>query len=641
MKRMIKLKNYSTTFLFLICSCIILLAQPKKEEEYNPDDILLEYYDSTNSLDYMDYINENLGKENGFVAIQRMTEPLLREKKWDEAIKIYSDYKKSFPTMTARFDKIIKILKAPMENLEEINLGSGVNSIGSEYSPLPTADDKTLYFTGKSRNGLNQSEDIFYAKNVDGIWQKAKKLEEPVNSDDGEAPQSISTDGNQLIIFGQFKENLGGGDLYYTDRTPNGWSEVQHYPAPLNSKYFDCDAKLTNDGKAIIFVSDRPGGIGEFHPYQEPYHGSLHGNTDIYVCTKTENGWSEPINLGKMINTPFAERKPFLHMDGKSLYFSSEGHDGLGKLDIYKSTKLKEDSWTEWSEPINLGKEVNSGTDERGSIVNTFGDLAYFATAERNLNFGKSDIYRMVMPENLRPDPVVTVSGIVVDNQGKTLDADIVWEDLDSRKEIGKMKTNPASGEYFIVLPTGKNYGIFAKKDGYFPISKSYDLVKEKKSYAITDTITMFLISDLIGDDLELTGQSDLSYDAFDFKNSKKITMNNLFFETGKWNLLPSSFLELDRIVYLLNNYPIEQVEISGHTDSVGNVDNNILLSDKRAKSVGDYLLKKGIPQAKFVTKGYGMQYPVAANDTDENKKKNRRVELRIIKVAKKQDSQK
>lgn len=588
-----------------------------------------------NSERFNEFLNKNLNTEEGFIALQRLVEPILKEKRYEAAIEFYLEYKSDFPKFEKKIDKIIEILKFPIENLMEINLGSGINSVFSEYSPTPTADESRIYFTSVNRDEYNETEDIFYSDFIDDIWTPAQKLNSINTEDQGEAPQAITTDGNLMNLFGSFKENIGKGDLYYSEKIRGGWGPVKMYPEPINSKFFDCDGKLTNDKNAMIFVSDRPGAIGEFKEYGKYFNGAKLGNTDIYVSLKTDSGWSKPINMGKTINTPFAERKPFLHPDGRSLYFSSDGREGLGSLDLYKSTKLKEDSWTEWSEPINMGKEINTGRNERGAIVATSGELAYFASADRGLNFGQVDIYKIDVPERLRPDPVTTLSGRVIDNLGNIVEATIVWEDLETGKRLGSLRSSPDDGKYFIILPQGKNYGVYAEKEGYFPISKNIDLRKEKKGLKLKEDITLYSISDLIGDDLELMGTGDLTYDSFELQEKKLIQMNNLFFEYNKSTILKSSFSELDRVIYLLKNYPIDLVEVAGHTDSVGNEEYNLTLSDKRASAVMDYLIKKGIKKEKLISKGYGKHEPVATNETEEGKKLNRRVELRILKISK------
>lgn len=635
-------RKYTSVFNSIINSLLIIgmlgfitFANAQDEYQEKSKFEFLEFSPTEeNQEKYFEFLSNNLGNQEGFIALQRITETFLKAKDYEGAISMYEEYKADFPQHTKKIDKIIEILKIPLDNIIETNLGSGINNAASDYSPVPTADDSRIYFTSIDRDEYNETEDIYFSDFIDDIWTPAQKLTDISTEDQGEAPQSITTDGTQLVLFGSFEQNLGKGDLYYSKREIGRWGKAELFPEPINSKYFDCDGKITSDGKAMIFVSDRPGGIGEFHEFGQYFNGGRHGNTDIYVSIKTDSGWSKPINLGAKINTPFAERKPFLHPDGKSLYFSSDGHPGLGRLDLFKVTKLKEDSWTEWSEPINLGKEINSGKNDRGAIVATSGDLAYFATADRDLTFGGSDIFKMDVPSRFRPDPVTTLSGRVLDNKGNILTAKIVWEDLETGKRLGEMQSNPDDGKYFIILPHGKNYGVYAEKEGYFPISKNIDLRKTKDPQKFKEDIILYSISDLVGDDLELMGSGDLTYDSFELGEKKLIQMNNLFFEYNKADLLKSSFPELDRVVYLLKNYPIDLVEVAGHTDSVGNEQYNLTLSDKRSNAVREYLIKKGISKDKLLAKGYGKTEPIATNETEEGRKKNRRVELKILKIS-------
>ncbi|MBI5325148.1 MAG: PD40 domain-containing protein, partial [Ignavibacteriae bacterium] len=393
---------------------------------------------------FENYIEFNAPSENAFIAVQRLAEPFIRDKDWNGAIGVYQKYKSKFPMMQDRFDKIIDMLKKPKQKLIVKNLENGVNTGEDEYSPIPTADGKLLYFTGYNRADGIGGEDIFVSENKNNTqWQKAKQMGAVINSATHEYSSSISTDGNQLIIFGNYSESMGNGDLFYSDKIKFGWSSVKHFPEPINSSYFDCDGKQTSDGKAILFVSDRYGCVGDFKKKGTIFNGSYWGNTDIYICEKTDDGWSEPINLGNVINTPFAERSPFLHPDGKTLYFSSEGHYGFGRLDVFKSTRLRDDSWTEWSEPVNLGKEINGVGDDWGYIVTTQGDIAYFAADNKPDNVGKSDLYSITLPQEAKPEKVVAVQGRILDDKGNPLEANIVWEDIDSRKQVGTLKSEP------------------------------------------------------------------------------------------------------------------------------------------------------------------------------------------------------
>ncbi len=420
-----------------------LIAQEQETEEPKSmvdKSILVESLTEENADKFNDFLSANLNNEEGFVALQRIIEPFIKQKDWESAVAMLDEYKKDFPAFKARIEKLIKILNSPSTDLIEVNLGDSLNSKADEYSPLPSADKSTIYFTGFGRDLNNQTEDIFQSDFKDGAWQQSYRIPDSINTVGQESPQSISTDGNQLILFGNFKGSLGKGDLFYSEKVKDTtdprkyrWSGIKHYPKPINSEYFDCDAKLSADGRSILFVSDRPRKENDpdFHRYNELHRGSMQGNTDIYITfKKDDDSWSEPINLGKSINTPFAERKPFLHPDGRSLYFASEGHAGLGRLDLFKATRLKNDSWTEWSEPVNLGKEINTTGDDRGAIVSTEGDLAYFAASNRGSSRGGSDIFTMTLPEYAKPEQVAMISGFVKSNKSKALDAEIVWEDL-------------------------------------------------------------------------------------------------------------------------------------------------------------------------------------------------------------------
>jgi len=627
-----------TSFLFFTLLINFIISQDKIEEPKPGIEILL-YNPQEETVDqYWEIISNYAPKNEAFIATIRLVQPYINDNNWDEAIMMLEDFKFDFPNREKEYDKIIAILKKDDEGLIDQNLGDGINSNSNESAPIQTADQNTMYFRAINREGFeNKTSDIFVSKKVDGVWQKAYKLKASFNKiDNQESPQGVSTDGNTLFLFGNYEGSLGNGDLFYAERIQGDiWSDVIQFPEPINSAYFESDAKLNNNGDALIFSSDRPGGVGVYQPIHSIKYGSRYGNTDIYVSEKTENGWGPAMNLGEKINTGMAERKPFLHPDGISLYFSSDGHPGLGRLDVFYAKRIDETAWDKWEEPINLGKEINTPSNETGVIVNTFGELAYFASSERDLNFGKTDIYTMNMPEALRPSAVTSISGKITDMDGFPLEAEIIWEDLETGKKLGKMKSHPTNGTFFIVLRNGRNYGIYAEKDGYFPISTNIDLTNKLNSGDDTKNIQMQSLDDLLGDDLEMSGNTGLLYESFKLQKKRKIKMNNLFFEYNKWNLLPISFPELDRIVYFLNNYPIHKIEIAGHTDSVGRDSYNIKLSEKRAKSVIQYFVKKGISKEKLVAVGYGKSDPVSSNQTEEGRQKNRRVELVILESSK------
>ena len=585
--------------LFLGCAHYTLnLTQPSTSET-------VEQYDA--------YIKRNAPEEDAFVAVQRVAEPYIQEGQWEKAANVFETYRPLFKAMDLRFEKIISLLEAVEESLVVTNLGSGINTDANEYIPVPSADGLLLYFLGRHRSDCYGGEDVFVSHLQNGKWQKAVNLGKSINTNLNEAIQSISADGNRIILFGNYDESFGKGDIFYADKTKDGWFDIQHFPKSINSQYFDADASMTSDGKAMLFTSDRPGGVGSLHEKSELFHGHYGGNTDIYVSLKTEEGWSEPINLGPAINTPYIERTPFLHPDGKTLYFSSDGHYGLGRLDVFKAVRLSEDSWTEWSEPVNLGKEINTADDDWGYQVATLGDVAYFSARGKSGGFGGSDIYSITLPEEVRPEAVATISGKVTDGSGKVLEAVIKWEDLSTGENVGQLKSNPQDGSYFIVLPLGKNYGYYAEKEGYYPVSNNIDLQDETESLNITEDIVLLLIEKIKEEEIP-------------------VRINNIFFDFDKSELRPESFPELNRLAKVLQENPDRKVEISGHTCSMGTEAYNRDLSKRRAQSVVGYLISVGCDDASLISTGYGESKPIASNETEEGRSQNRRVEFRFLK---------
>ena len=567
---------------------------------------------SDNFTLYDSFILDNAPNEEAFVAVQRIAEPYIKARQWENAAEVYQKYQSMFSDNN-RFDKIISVLLAEEEGLVVTNLGGNINTAGKEYSPVPSADGTQLYFTGRDRIHSLGKEDIFVSLFKNGKWQSATNLGKQINTKrNSESLDGISTDGNRLLFMGNFGNSFGDCDIYFVDRTTSGWGEIQHFSRPINSEFFEANASMLSDGKTIIFTSDRPGGIGDYQQKGLYFHGGYVGNVDIYVCTKTEDGWSEPINLGPTINTPYCEYSPFLHPDGKTLYFSSDGHYGLGRLDVYKSVRLSEDSWTKWSQPINLGKEINTTGDDWGYKVSTTGNITYFSANDQKEGYGDDDIYTIVLPEIARPEPVATIRGTVTDADNHPLEANIRWEDLSTGDEIGQLKSNAQDGTYFIVLPLNKNYGYYVSKSGFYPLSKNINLLGKNNPVNITEDIVLTSIQEMK-------------------EKNVTIRINNIFFEYDKYELLPESFPELDHLVVFLKENEDTKVEIAGHTDDKGSENYNIQLSEKRAQAIINYLVSSGCNKNNLIAKGYGELVPIATNETDEGRAKNRRVELRFL----------
>ena len=431
----------------------------------------------------------------------------------------------------------------------------------------------------------------------------------------------ISADNNRMTLMGNYPDSFGRGDIFYAERGKKCWSEVRHYPAPVNTEHFDSDAMLPADGRTILFVSDRPDGTGPFKPKESLYHGSYAGNTDIYVYVETPGGEGKLINLGPTINTPYAEYSPFLHPDGKTLYFSSEGHYGLGGLDVFVSTRKSESSWTEWSEPVNLGKEVNGPYNDWGFQIATEGDLAYYATAEKKSECwegdisaprkgcGPSDIFSTELPAAARPAVAVVVFGKVMDPDKNPLTAEIVWNDLTMNKSAGTARSTPDAGEYVIVLPAGRKYGYSAEKEGYMGASATLDFTGITTYTEYRQDIILYPLGTLIEEQIPLR-------------------LNNIFFDFDRYSLRPESYHELNRWVEVFKKNPELKAEIQGHTCSIGTEEYNQKLSERRAKAVVNYLVEHGVDPGRLTMKGYGETRPAASNETEEGRELNRRVDV-------------
>lgn len=561
---------------------------------------------------YREFINNNAPSEDAFIAVQRMAERFIEAKVWEKAISIFEEFKSKFPSMNDRFNKIIEILKAPEEGLKFENVGSGVNTADGEYHPTPTADGKYLYFTktiGPKDEDIYVSEYLKGTKPNTGTWQSAQKVVgESINTSRPEAIMSISEDGQKIIVFGNYVGSYKGGDIFWFDKNYMGeWGIPKHFSYPINTNYFDSDGQLVAGDQAIIFSSDRPDCVGEVHPKGTKFHGDVEGNIDLWLCIKDSNGlWGDAaINLGKVINTPYAERFPFLHPDGKTLYFCSDGHPGLGRSDVFVSTRLREDSWTEWSEPINLGKEINTPAKEYFFKVTTDGDFAYLAKGDQPIVF---DIYMQEVPSRFRPKSLATINGLVLDYGNNPLGAHIVIKDL-SNGRIREADCDAEDGTFFFPLQLGRKYSYVVSLLNYETKSFEIDLsgLDTSKNFTRNDTIrlkTKITDPDLTGD---------------------------IRFESGSHKIDPISFPELNRLSQIMIENPTYKMEIGAHTDSVGSDEFNLKLSDRRAKSIVTYIIGKGVVSSNLMAKGYGESRPYAPNSTAEGRALNRRVECKII----------
>lgn len=565
--------------------------------------VLTQFPDSLNRPLYAQYAIDNKDTDNGYVAFIRYISHDVNHGHWEKVVEHLKKFAPVFPSKKQHFQDLYEIVMRPEEGLRVTNLGENINTAVSEWDPNPTSDGTKLYFSGNHRAGGMGGDDVWVSHLENGVWQKPKNLGRKVNGKNSETIDNISADGNTLMLSGDFMGTFGNFDIYSIDKDGDDWGDLFHYPYPINTEYTDEGGNLTADRKAMLFTSDRPGGTGEFVPLYTINHGNSMGNMDIYVSFDTDSGWSELVNLGPTVNTPYAERSPYLHPDGKTLYFSSDGHPGLGGLDVFKTVRL-DDSWTNWSKPVNLGKEVNTILDDWGYKIGITGDSAIFAGYMRTNGYGFWDLFSITLPDAARPNPVAIVSGRITNSQGRSVAAEVVWEDLETGEKLGTTKSNRMTGHYFIALPVGKNYGYYVEKSGYYPSSNNVDLSKAKDGQNVKA-------------DIKLTSLREM-------KNQKNsVVVNNIFFDFDSANLRKESISELNRLTMFIKSNNVKSLKIVGHTDKSGTEKYNKDLSLRRANSVKNHLATK-LKGVEISTEGKGYTEPIDPNTPA----KNRRVEV-------------
>ena len=475
-------------------------------------------------------------------------------------------------------------------NINPLELPKSVNKFDSQYFPVLTADRETMIFTGNQ----DSEENLYSASVKDNVWTEPVSISDKINTKENEGTATISADGRTLVFTScGGRKSLGSCDLYISYKQGELWTSPQNLGININSPEWDSQPSLAADGRTLYFVSDRKGSLGQ---------------RDIWVSKlDSANAWGKATNLGTPVNTPEDDLSPFIHANGKTLFFSSEGHVGMGGLDLY----FTENQDNSWKEPENLGYPLNTFEDQVALFITADGKKAYYSL-ERSQDdkYRRAKIVAIDVPESLQAKFKATsfLKGIVYDAQTKQkLQADIELIALKNNEILGKIGSDAQTGAYTTVLAGGGTYGVFVSKKGYFFKSLNFDF------------------TDKIGSDKIL----DIPLEPI--KKEAKEILNNIFFDTAKWDLKPESTVELDKLVALLKANLTLPIEISGHTDDVGKDNDNLILSQKRAKSVMDYLVLKGINPLKIKSEGYGKNRPFVANNSEENRRLNRRIEVKFL----------
>ncbi len=497
---------------------------------------------------------------------------------------------------------VIRLVKDFPSNLEKQNLGKNVNSKFGEVAPIISPDGKTLFYTRINHpdNVDNPArQDIWMARQLkDNEWTEAENLGKPVNTKDDNAAAAISPDGKTLYVLNVYKPDgslqLG---LSKTVKKRLTWSfpeEVKIEDYYSYSSY--TEFSFSPDGKMLILSLHRQ---------------DTQGNKDLYVSRiKRDGSFSPPVNLGSVVNSAGIEGSPFLAADNRTLFFTSDGHAGYGGGDIFLTRRL-DDTWRNWSEPENLGPAINTPKWDGYFTIPASGEYAYMSSEEQSL--GKEDIFRIKLFQSIKPDPVLLVHGSVYKTGTKeAMSALISVRSVgDSTQFTLDIPYDPETGEYKLILPIGKKYEILAKGADPWQATETLDAKKE--------TMYRELKKDIFLSTLE-TGQT--------------ILLPNVQFDQGEYTLRPESLVDLRRVITWMQENPGMEILLEGHSDNQGDMYLNIELAKNRVQAVKDFICQNGgISPARIQIKSWGPARPVASNASEESRKKNRRVELTVLKM--------
>jgi outer membrane protein OmpA-like peptidoglycan-associated protein len=559
-----------------------------------------------------DFNRSNLSFEKGLSLTQNpktqkgffmdLGDNYLRLGNYEEALKYFNHYLAA-ETMNKQRIALVELWKRNAEyglrnkkiqsQFQPRQLNGTVNSFGLQYFPVLTADEQELIFTRRMGPGPDDDEDLVVSKkDENGNWTTPVSISKNINSKFNEGTCTISADGRTLIFTSCIgRRGYGNCDLFYSRKVGDEWSYPVNIGPEINSSAWESQPSLSADGRVLYFISDRSGGIG---------------GRDIYVSRKTVDGnWSKAEVMPQPINTPFDEISPFIHVNGRTLFYATNGKPGFGGFDIFRAEMAD----GKWEMPVNFGSPVNDHEDQFSLFITADGTRGYYSH-EDGTRENSARLYEMTIPEELQIAYRSNfVKGIVKDRKtGIPLQSHIELFDLKKDELVSVVESDSVSGQYLMVLNAGSDYALYVTASDYLFQSLNFNYEDNLNPEPV--------VIDILLDKAE-TGATAV--------------LNNIFFDFDQYELKDKSLTELNKVVRLLNDKPSIQVEISGHTDSDGSASYNKQLSLKRAQSVVSYLVEKGINRARLSEKGYGADHPIRPNDSEENKQANRRIEFKII----------
>ncbi len=569
-------------------------------QNFNPGSIEQIYVFNTNDRAYLIYENDGKYKTDEVDGLFRVILPALTSYKV-RAVKVILNTKRAegFNCIDAiGISDAVNPIQIGVEIDEEAkflaqpeNLGKNVNSNKHDYIPQISPDGRDLYFARKEEGSVN----IWNSKyQEDGSWSEAKKMGAPLNNGYENYVYTITPDGNTVLLGNSYTQNGSGIGASTSLKKGKGWA----YPVVA-----DIDQLMSVSKYNEFFL-----GPNKKVMLMTLQNSESYGATDVFVSfIKSDKSWTKPKNLGPEVNTADVEASPFLAADNRTLYFASRGHRGYGKSDIFVTKRIG-DGWDQWTKPKNLGDVINTKEGEYYYSVPASGEYAYYVS--KNKTLGGSDIFRVKLPNAIKPKPVTLVYGNVYNAKtNQPISAEILYEVLPEGIEAGLATSNSEDGSYKIVLPVEEKYGFFATKEGFLSVSDQINLKSNSDEYTEIRR-DLYLVPIEVG---------------------QKFVLNNILFDRSEFALDESSIPELRRLVAAMQENPTLVIKLNGHTDNRGSRDLNQKLSESRVQEVKKYLTTNGVLSRRVQTEGYGSTQPLNQNESDNQRRENRRVELEVV----------
>ncbi len=565
-----------------------------KADIYNQlgaSDSALVQYERARNYDFPYYMDYFQGRQ------------LYAMKRYEESIPFLESYL-AHPQANSRYvqeiEQMIESAQFAIEALKHeiaydpVNLGPNINTPELEYFPSISADFRTLVFTHRAEEGQKLDEDFWISTRSSSSedWEPAQLVPGKLNTSGNEGAQSLSADGSMIFFAAcERPDGFGSCDIFASFLGPNGqWSKAINLGPAINTGLWESQPSISPDGRTLYFVRGRSG--------NDP-------NMDILYSEFKNGRWSKAKKIPGKVNTMSQETSPFIHFDNQHLYFSSNGHPGMGDLDFFVSERQPDGSW---GEPKNLGHPINTSYQEFSLIVAPDGQTGFFSSDALESGYGKLDLYGFSLPPAAQANPIAYVQGKVIDKETrKSLRAPLKFVDLADTNKVVLGSSNQ-EGRFYAVLPARSDYGLSVARKNYLFYSQNFALAEQQREEAL-----------------------ELLVELIPIKSGQKVILENIFFDFDSYNLDAKSDQELQEIYRFLKLNPDLRVRLEGHTDNQGGDDYNATLSTNRAKAVYERLVEMGIAKERIEYKGLGSKQPIVPNDSEAQRARNRRTELHIL----------